>query len=101
MTVCPVDKRSSPATRAKSAALTTERYQAFIMTGVTTHPQKAVLQPAALEVVFKFLLDIAGQRRTLRFQVGFERRIVFLDKLVKESAFRAVAFVVYRRFSRC
>jgi hypothetical protein len=60
-----------------------------------------MFQPAALEVVFEFPLDIAGQAATLRFQVGLERRIVFLDKLVKEGAFRASAFEVNRVFSRC
>jgi hypothetical protein len=40
--------------------ITTESDQMLGMTGVAAHPQKPMLQPAALEVVFEFLLDIVG-----------------------------------------
>ena len=69
-------------------------------TGVATHPQETILEPAALEVVVELLLDIRRQGRTLSCQVGLERGIVFLHKLVKEGAFWAMACVARRTDTR-
>jgi hypothetical protein len=70
------------------------------MARITAHPQETVLEPAALEVVLELLLDIPGQGHTPCHQVGLERRIVFLDKLVKEGMFRAMALVDRRANAR-
>jgi hypothetical protein len=59
-----------------------------------------MLEAAALEVVLELLLDIRRQGRALRRQVGLEGGIVFLDKLVKEGAFRAMACVARRTDTR-
>ena len=47
----------------------------------------------AFEVALELVLDIARQCASLRRQVGLERGTVVFNKLVKESAFRAMAFV--------
>jgi hypothetical protein len=51
-------------------------------------------------VVIELLLDIPRQGRALRCQVGLGRGIVFLNKVVKEGASRAVAFVARRTDTR-
>jgi len=63
------------------------------VTGLAAHPQETLLEPAALEVILELLLDIPRQGPTLLRQVGLERGIVFLDKLIKEGALRAMAHV--------
>ena len=70
------------------------------MTGVAAHPQEAVLKAAALEVIPELLLNIPRQDRALRRQVSLEGGIVFLDKLIKESALRAMARVHRRADTR-
>ena len=66
----------------------TEGHEMFRMTAITAHPQETVLKPPALEVVLKPLLDIPGQFAALLCQMGLERGVVFLDKLVKKGPFR-------------
>jgi hypothetical protein len=56
------------------------------MTDVAAHSQEPVLKAAALEVILELLLHIPRQDRALRRQVGLERGIIFLDKLIKEGA---------------
>ena len=55
-----------------------------------------MLKPAALEVVIELPLNRPRQGRTLCRQVRLAHGIVFLDKLVKEGAFRAMALVETR-----
>ncbi len=59
-----------------------------------------MLKSAALEVVRELLLDIPRQPRPLRRQLGLERGKVFLEKLVKESALRAMTRVDRRADTR-
>jgi hypothetical protein len=68
----------------------------FRMAALAAHPQETVLQSPALQVVLEFLLDIPRQEGALGRQLGLERGVVFLDKLVKEGLFRAVALVASR-----
>jgi len=70
------------------------------MAAVATHPQKAVLETPALEVVLEFLLHIPRQVRALRRQMRLERGIVFLDELIKEGALGAVARIRRRAATR-
>jgi hypothetical protein len=70
------------------------------VTAVATHPQKTVLEAAALEVCLELPLDIAGQRRTPRRQLRLEFGIVFFNKLVKEGAFRPMPRVNERSNTR-
>ena len=46
---------------------------------VATHPQKAVFQAAALEVVVEFTLDIARQLYSPLCQMREEGRVIFFD----------------------
>jgi len=77
-----------------------ESNQVFGMTGVAAHSQKAVLKAPALEVVLELLLHIPRQVRALRRQVRLERRVVFLDELIKEPTLRAVAHIRRRADTR-
>jgi len=63
------------------------------MATVTAHAQEAVLEAAALEVGFEFLLNISRQGRAPCRQVLLERRVVFLNDLIEEGALRAVALI--------
>ena len=49
---------------------------------VATHPQKPALKTAAFEVCLELTLNIRRQFRAMCRQLGLERGIVFLDKLV-------------------
>ena len=59
------------------------------MATVATHPQEAMLKAAALEVVLELPLDIRRQILVLRRQMRLERRVILLDKWLKEGALRA------------
>jgi len=63
------------------------------MTGFAAHAQKAVLEAPALEVGLELLRDVRGEVRALRSQVRLKRWVVFLDDLIEERAFRAVAHI--------
>ena len=43
---------------AETAAFAAESDQFFIMAGLTANPQEAMLQPAALQILIKFLRDV-------------------------------------------
>jgi hypothetical protein len=62
--------------------------------------RKPLPEPAALAVILELLLDIPRQGLTPRRQVGLERRKIFLDKLIKEEALRAVPPVDRRADTR-
>lgn len=63
------------------------------MAGVTVHPQKAMLQAAATQVVLEFPLHIVRQRARLLGHVGDERRVVLFDDRVEQSLLGPVALV--------
>lgn len=52
-----------------------------------------MLERPALEVVLELLFNIPGETRALRCQVRLERRLILLDKLIKEGPLRAVAHI--------
>jgi hypothetical protein len=55
--------------------------------------REPLLKPPALEVILELLLGIPRQFAALVRQVGLERGIAVLDKLVKEVPFRAVGLI--------
>ena len=55
---CAVGHSSRPAAGAKAAPFATERHQLLIMASFTPDSEKAMLQPAALQVFLKFLCDV-------------------------------------------
>jgi hypothetical protein len=63
--------------------LATERHQFFIVAGLTPNPEKAMLQPAALQVRLKFLCDVGWKIFFLAGQLGLELGPVLTDDLVK------------------
>jgi len=63
----------------------------FGVTAIAAYLQETVFQTAAVELILKFPLDIAGQCPALCRQMGHERGVVFFDDLVKEAALRAMA----------
>jgi len=70
------------------------------MATVAAHPQKTVLQATAFEISLELPIDVCGQFPTLCRQLGLERRIVFVDQLIKQGALRAVALVTRRTDTR-
>lgn len=72
----------------------------FRMASITAHPQETVIEAPAVEVLLEFPLDIPRHCRALCRQMGLERGVVFLDKLVKEGLFRTVALVSSRDAAR-
>ena len=56
-------------------------------------PEKAVLQPAALQVGRELLLHEGGQRAAVLFQGRKERRVVLVDQLKKKGGFGTMAYV--------
>ena len=63
------------------------------MAGVAAHPQKAMLQAPATQVLLEFLLHVVRQRAFLLGHKGDERRVVLLDDLVEERVLGPVALV--------
>lgn len=55
---------------------TTERDQSFLVAVLAPYSQETVFEPAALQVVFEFPLNIAGQRPALPGQLLPESRVV-------------------------
>ena len=66
------------------------------MTVHTADSQKAVLQPAALQIVFKLALHMRRQRPLTRRQVRYERRVVGFDQLIQERLLRPVTRIFAR-----
>ena len=63
------------------------------MTSIAAHAQETMLETPALEVFLELLLNISRQGIALRRQVRLERRIVFLNELIKNGALGAVAHI--------
>lgn len=82
-----------PATGTKSTALTAEGDQALGVTRLAAHPQKAVFQPAAFEVVLKFSLYIDRQLPALLRQMGRECRVILFDDPIEKGLCGPVALV--------
>ena len=53
------------------------------MTVRAANSQEAVLQPAALEIVFELALHMYRQRPLARRQVRYERRVVGFNQLIQ------------------
>jgi len=70
------------------------------MATIAADPQETVLETPALEVLLELLLHIPRQGRALCGQMCLERGIVFLNKLIKEGALRAVAHIRRRTCAR-
>jgi len=87
-----VGHSSAPATGAKTAAFATERHQFLMVTGLTAYPEKAMLKPAALQILIKFAANESGQVFALAGQFGLELRPVLTDDVV-ERGLGAVAYV--------
>lgn len=84
---------SRPATGAEAAAFATEGNQVLDVTRLTAHPQKAMFQPAAFEVILELALHIARQLPVPLRQMGDEGRVVLLNNLVEQRLFGPVALV--------
>ena len=63
------------------------------MTFVTAHPEKAVLEAAALQEGIEFPVDMLGQGFALLRQLGHEDGIVCFDELVEQGLLGLMAFV--------
>jgi hypothetical protein len=70
-------------TGAEPALLAGKRYKSFEMTFVTAHPEKAVLEAAALQVVLEFPVDMLGQGFALLGQLVNQGGVVRFDELVE------------------
>jgi hypothetical protein len=66
------------------------------MATLAAHPEEAILEAAALEVVLEPLLYLPRQVLALGRQMRLERRTELLDRLIKEGALRAVAHTRWR-----
>jgi hypothetical protein len=64
--------------------------------GLAAHPQEAVFETTAFQVLVEFALDIARQFSALRRKIGGERRVVLLNYVVEWGLFGAVALVTDR-----
>lgn len=64
-----------------------------MMTFGALHPQKAVFQPAAFQVIGKFLLYMQGQVLALCRHDIPELRVMSLNDLIEECPFRLVPFI--------
>lgn len=82
-----------PAARAKTPTFATEGEQVLGVTRLAAHPQEAVFQPAAFEVILKLALHIARQLPALLRQMGSERRIILVDDPIEQGLLGPVTLV--------
>jgi DNA replication protein DnaC len=68
------------------------------MAGVAAHPQEAMFQAAAAQVVLELLLHIVRQRTLLLGHMGDERRVVLLDDPIEECSLGPVRRIRLARF---
>jgi hypothetical protein len=59
----------------------------------TLHPQKAVFQPAAFEVIGKFLFHMQGQGLALLGHHIPKRRVILIDDLIEKCPFWSMTFI--------
>ena len=83
----------------KTARFTAEGHQSLGMTVRAADSQKAVLQPAALEIGFELALHMHRQRPLARRQVRYERRVVLFNELIQECLLGPVPGIFPR--TRC
>jgi hypothetical protein len=88
------------AARTEATAFAAESHQMLGTAALAAHAQEAVLETTAREVILELALHLPRQFAALRRQMGLERRVVFLDKLVKKGLFRPVARVASRPTAR-
>ena len=67
------------------------------VTRLAAHPQKAMFQPSAFEVILEFALHIAWQLLAPLRQMGGEGRVVLLNNLVEKGLLWPVALVTASR----
>jgi hypothetical protein len=79
---------------------TTEGDQVFGVAGFASHPQKAMFQPPAFEVILEFALDIPGQGYASLRQMGAEFRVILFNNPIEKRLLGPVAFVVESRWCR-
>jgi hypothetical protein len=77
-----------------------EREQILGMTTFTRDTQEAMLKATALEVLLELLLNISKQTRILRLKMLLERRVVFVNDLVKKGTLRTVTHIQRRANTR-
>ena len=75
--VCDVKGLTNAAKRRDARERPTKRQQMLGVAALATHPQKAVFQAAALEIVVEFTLDIARQFYPPLCQMREEDRVIF------------------------
>jgi hypothetical protein len=78
---------------AEASSLATECYQVFMMTFAALHPQEAMLQAAAFEVIGKFLFFVQRKGLVLSGHHIPELRVVSLDDLIEKRLFRPMALI--------
>jgi hypothetical protein len=71
----------------EASSLATEAGQVFMTTFSALHPQEAVLQATAFEVIGKFLLYAQWQGLVLRGHHISERRVIPLNDLIVKCPF--------------
>jgi hypothetical protein len=74
-----IDHTPGAATGAEPATFATEGHQFLVVAGLTAHPEKAMLQTPAFEVVLELPGDIARQRSALQGHKPGKFRVVALD----------------------
>jgi len=74
--------------------------QVLGMAALAAHPQKAVLETPALELVFELPLNVARQRPVLGRQLGSEGQVVLFDDPVEQGLLGPVALVTDSAQSR-
>ena len=83
-----------------SASLTTKSHESLGVTVGAADAQEAVLQPAALQIVFEFALHMRRQRALTRRQMRYERRVVGFNQLIQQRLLGAVASIFPRTRTR-
>ena len=88
-----VSHTTRTATGTETTAFATECHQFLVVARLTTNPQEAMPQPAALQVLIKFSANESGQVFALAGQFGLELGPVFLDDVVEQGRLGTVAYV--------
>jgi hypothetical protein len=96
-----VGHSSGSATGTEATAFATERHQFLVVTGLTAYPEKAMLKPAALQILIKFAANESGQVFALTGQFGLKFGPVLTYDLVEQGGLGAVAYVSCGRCLWC
>ena len=88
-----LDHPSRATRRAEPAAFAAEGNEMLVTAGIALDAQKAVLEPAALQVIVELPPDERGQRSAFGFESGEKLRIVGLDDRIERGLFWPMALV--------